>query len=146
VTQLGDAGDAAWRQVKNDQAPVDEQRRLPVLGLHCCAISFSGANPHGVLDFRDENLAVANLASARRLHDRIDDPIDEIGGNHDFNLDLWKKAHRIFGAAMNLGMPFLVAESHDLVTFKPETPTLITASSTSSSLNGWMMATTRFMG
>src|SRR5664279_4304798 len=86
--QLGSTPrDAAWRQVKNDQAPVDEQRRLPVLGLHCCAISLSGANPHGVVDTRDENLAVTNLARASRLHDRVDDPIYEIGRDHDFNFD-----------------------------------------------------------
>src|SRR5450631_1653061 len=60
ATAWCNARDAAWRQVKNDQAPVDEQRRLPVLGLHCCAISLSGANPHGVVDIRDENLAITN--------------------------------------------------------------------------------------
>jgi hypothetical protein len=70
------------------------------LGSQCGIVSLSGANPHGVLDIRDENLAVTDLARACQLHDRVDDSIDEPGENHDFNLDLWNKAHRIFGAAM----------------------------------------------
>jgi hypothetical protein len=38
--------------------------------------------------------------------------IDEPCGNHYFNLTI--KAHRIFGAAINLGRLFLMAESHDV--------------------------------
>jgi hypothetical protein len=34
------------------------------LGSQCGIVSLSGANPHGVLDIRDENLAVTDLARA----------------------------------------------------------------------------------
>jgi hypothetical protein len=78
------------------------------LGLQCGVSSLSDANRHGVLDIRNENLAVTDLARACRLHDRVDDSIDEPGENHDFYLDLWNKAHRIFGATINLGWLFLM--------------------------------------
>ena len=52
----------------------------PELGLQCCIIGLSGANPQGALDIHDENLAVTNLAGACRLHDRINDRVDKTGG------------------------------------------------------------------
>src|SRR5208282_4583966 len=58
--------------------------------------------------------AVKDLSRACRPHDRVDDPVDEIGGNRDFDLELWNKGHGIFGAAVDLGMPFLMAEPLDL--------------------------------
>ena len=48
----------------------------PKLGLQCCVIDLPGTDPQGALDIRDENLAVANLAGACRLHDRIYDRVD----------------------------------------------------------------------
>ena len=84
------------------------------LGLQCGVISLSGANPHSVVDIRDENLAVTDLTRGCRPHDRVDDLVDETAGNHDFNLDLWNKAYRIFGAMINFGRLFLMAETHDL--------------------------------
>jgi hypothetical protein len=43
---------------------------------------------------------------------------------HDFNFGFWKKAHRLFGAAMNLGMPFLMSETYDLGNVDARNPNL----------------------
>ena len=39
---------------------------------------FAGADAHHLLDRGDEDLAVADLACARRLHDRLDGAIEAI--------------------------------------------------------------------
>ena len=60
-------------------------------GSQSCVIGLTSANPRSAVDIRDKNLAVTDLASSCRPHDRVDDIVDMTGRNRDFDLDLWKK-------------------------------------------------------
>src|SRR5690348_4654098 len=49
-----------------------------ILCLHRRFARLTRADAHRLLDFGDEDLAVADLAGARRLDDRLDRPIHEV--------------------------------------------------------------------
>src|SRR5215471_16971169 len=61
---------------------------------------FAGANAHNLLDRGDENLAIADLACARGLHDRLNSAIDERVGDDDLDRHLGKKIDHVLGAAV----------------------------------------------
>ena len=66
--------------------------------------------------------------------------------DHDLDLTFGQEAHQVLGAAIDFGLALLPAEPLDLsLTVRPDTPTPVRASRTSSSLNGLMMADTIFM-
>src|SRR6185437_7337504 len=72
------------------------------------------ADPNRRVDAVDEDLAVADLAGPRGGDDRLDRLVNDAGADRDFDLQLGKKAHRVFGAAIDLGMPLLPAVTLDL--------------------------------
>ena len=98
-----------------------------------------------MIEAKNEYLAVADLSGLRRGGDGLDDFFDLIGGAGDFELDLRQETDRVFGTAINLGVPFLAAVPLTSVTVRPWTPIRVNASRTSSSLNGLMMAVTIFI-
>ena len=59
-------------------------------------------------------LPVADLVGLCGLDDRLDGAVDLIVVEHDVDLHLGQEIHDIFGAAVELGMAFLPAESLDL--------------------------------
>src|SRR3984957_3367589 len=77
------------------------------------SVFFAGANAHRLLERVDENLAVADLTGARRGRDGLDHLIDHVGVDRDFDFQLRQKAHGVFGAAINLGVPLLAPVAFD---------------------------------
>ncbi len=65
--------------------------------------------------------------------------------NHDLDLHLGQEANEIFGAAIDFGLAFWRPNPLTSLTVRPDTPTPVNKSRTSSSLNGLMMADTSFM-
>jgi len=80
-------GERAARFCRNSELLVE-----PLLGSQCGVTHLTGANSHHVVDSRDENLAITDLARACRLLNCVNGLIDKTDGNYDFNLDLWNKA------------------------------------------------------
>ena len=70
-------------------------------------IAFAGTNPDRLIERRDENLAVANLAGPSRRGDGIDRLIYEIARNGDLDLQLRKKADRVFRPTVDFRVAFL---------------------------------------
>src|SRR5688572_32539788 len=62
----------------------------------------------------DEDLAVADLAGARRLDDGVDGALDLGIGHHHLDLHLGQEIDHVLGAAVQLGMALLAAEALDL--------------------------------
>src|SRR5205814_6573482 len=71
----------------------------------------AGADADGLLDRQDENLAVADLAGAGGLADRVEGALDEGVLDHHLDLDLGQEAHGVLGAAIDLGLALLAAEA-----------------------------------
>jgi hypothetical protein len=67
-----------------------------------------------VLESEDEYLAVADLAGLGRGRDRLDHLVDLIGRHGDLDLEFRKEGHRIFGAAIDLGVSLLASVAFDL--------------------------------
>jgi hypothetical protein len=63
------------------------------------------------LDIGDKNLAIADAAGLGRLADRLDGALDHVVGQHDLDLHLGQEVDDIFGAAIELGMALLAAET-----------------------------------
>src|SRR5687768_12441818 len=78
------------------------------------SIQLARADPHHPLQVPDEDLAVADLAGAGGLHDRLDHRVDLLVCDPDFQLDLGQEVDHVFRAAIELGMALLAAEPLDL--------------------------------
>src|SRR5262245_40012 len=72
---------------------------------------FAGADPDRLVDGRNEDLAVTDASGARRILDRFHRLVDELVGEDDLDLNLGQEVDDIFGAAIELGMAFLPAET-----------------------------------
>ena len=64
-----------------------------------------------MFEVEDEDLAVTNLAGAGGLFDRFDDLFDVVGLDGSLDLYLGQEVDDIFGAPIQLGVPFLPAET-----------------------------------
>ena len=62
----------------------------------------AGADPHRPLERHDEDLAVADLAGAGALAERLDRGLDEVVGDGDLEADLLREPHLHGGAAVGL--------------------------------------------
>src|SRR5262245_8178344 len=78
------------------------------------AVGLAGPDAHRVVDRRDENLAIADLAGARALRNDVDHLVGNVGIDGDLDAQLGQEVHDIFGAAVNLGVAFLPAIALDL--------------------------------
>jgi len=67
-----------------------------------------------LLHVAHEDLAVADLAGARCLRDRLDRAFHQRIGHHGLDLDLGKEVHHVLGAAIQLGVALLAAEALDV--------------------------------
>src|SRR5258708_4698568 len=74
----------------------------------------AGADAQRLLDRRDEDLAVTDLAGVGGLLDRLDGALDLGVVDHDLDLHLGQEAHQVLGAAIDLGLALLAAEALDL--------------------------------
>jgi hypothetical protein len=59
----------------------------------------------------DEDLAVADLAGARRLDDRLDRRLELAVGDHHLDLHLGQEIDDVLGAPVELGVALLPAEA-----------------------------------
>src|SRR5258708_15092827 len=74
----------------------------------------AGADAQRLLDGGDEDLAVADLAGMGGLLDGLDGALDLGVIDHDLDLHLGQEAHQVLGAAVDLGLALLAAETLDL--------------------------------
>ena len=73
-----------------------------------------------LLDLRDENLAVADLAGSRRLDDGVDAAsVDHLSATTTSIFTFGRKSTDVFRAAIELGVAFLAAEPLTSVTVRP---------------------------
>src|SRR5438445_10812948 len=78
------------------------------------AIGLAGADSQGVVDRRDEDLAVADLPGTRVRGNDLDRLLGDVGGDRDFDSELGQEVHDIFGAAIDFGVALLAAVALDL--------------------------------
>ena len=72
------------------------------------------ADPHRRVEVVDEDLAVADLAGARRGDDRFDHLVGDVRVDRDFDFQLGKETHGVFRPAIDFGMPLLSPVALDL--------------------------------
>lgn len=93
-----------------------------------------------------EHLAVANLAGGGSTHDGFQRGIEGRVILSRIRFSAWAKNRLDTGTAVQLGMAFLAAKSLDLSDGDARHPASVSASRTSSSLNGRMIAVISFIG
>src|SRR4051794_37997258 len=84
------------------------------MGLQRLLAGLAGADPVGLLDRHHEHLAVADLAGARVLEDRVDDRRHVTRGHHALELDLGPQPVGQLRAPVALGDPLLAPGALDL--------------------------------
>src|SRR3546814_6355211 len=72
---------------------------------------FTGTDTINLLEIKDENLAIADLAGSGRLLDRFDDLIQHVILDGNFELDLGQEIDDILGTAVELGVTFLTSKT-----------------------------------
>jgi DNA-binding response OmpR family regulator len=72
---------------------------------------FTGTDPQHRVDVGDPDLAVADLARARRVDNDVDDAIDISVGAQHLKTDLGDEVDPVLGAAIHLGVPALPSEA-----------------------------------
>src|ERR1700689_1159971 len=77
-------------------------------------VGLAGADADHAIDIGNENLAVADLAGLGGLHHRFHDLIDQFGSHRHLDAGLGHEIDDVLGAAVELGMAALAAETLDL--------------------------------
>src|SRR5262249_21718470 len=72
-------------------------------------VSFAGTYAHRLLNRDNEDLAVANVASPSRRHDRVDGLVDYFGRHDDLDLEFREEGHSVFSAPIEFRMAPLPA-------------------------------------
>jgi len=88
-------------------------------GLECCGVALAGADAHGVIEAKHEDLAVADLAGLGGAGDGADDLVDLVAGDRDFDLDFRQEAHRILGPTIDFRVPLLTPVTFDFGNCEP---------------------------
>src|SRR3954465_14232864 len=78
------------------------------------AIGLASADSQGMVDRRDEDLAVADLPGTRVRGDDLDRLLGDVGSDGDFDAQLGKEIHDVFGAAIDFGVTLLSTVALDL--------------------------------
>src|SRR5580693_5685560 len=100
----------------------------PVL-LDGARVALARPNAHDLLEIKYKNLPVPNLAGFRRFHDRFDHQFNEPIIHRDLDFCLRHKLNHILGAAINLGVSPLPAETPHLGDCQPANPDIADRSS-----------------
>src|SRR5262249_35462936 len=103
------------------------------------------AYPNDFLHRSNEDLPIADFSCSRAIGDYFHDLSRLIVGDQDLNLHLRQKVHRIFGTPIKLGVSLCRPNPFTSSTVIPCMPALVSASFTSSSLNGFTIASTIFI-
>ena len=112
--------------------------------LNRCLICFSGTYSRYLFDIRYKDLAITDLAGTRDVDDGLENAIHQFLENDYFDFYFWQKIYDVFGAAIELGMAFCLPKPLTSVTVSPVMPISLSASHTSSSLKGLMIASIFF--
>jgi hypothetical protein len=75
------------------------------------ASPFTGSDTDCFFHFGHKDFAVADFSGLGFFQNRLDSALRAIVGDHDLEFNLWKKIHRVFGAAVNLAVSLLPAKS-----------------------------------
>ena len=105
----------------------------------------AGTNSDRAFDVGNKNLAIADSAGLRRRAYGLDGALHGVVRKNDLDFNFRQEINDIFGAAIELRVPFLSAKPFASVTVIPWRPAACSASFTSSSLNGLMIASTFFI-
>src|SRR5262249_5708488 len=71
------------------------------------SVGFARADAHRAVDAEDEDLAVPDLTGFRSRCDGLDGLADLVGGHRHLDLHFREEGHRVFGAAIDLGVALL---------------------------------------
>src|SRR5262249_5847393 len=86
------------------------------------SIGFAGADPHGMIEVEDENLAVSDLASFCGLGDRTDNFVDVVASDCHFDLYFRDEADGILTAAIDFRVALLPSIPFDFRDGEPFHP------------------------
>src|SRR3954452_5161777 len=95
---------------RSSSGDMEARRGSSIPILYRVRSSLARADAQRLLHRRDEDLAVADPPGVRRRGDRLDDALGKAVLDDHFEPDLGQEIDDIFGAAIELGMPFLAAE------------------------------------
>src|SRR6218665_3060316 len=87
---------------------------LSIPFLERVAVGFAGGDANDLLERRDEDLSVADLAGLRLRGDRVDHRVEHLALHRHFDFELGQKAHGVFRAAIDFRMPLLPPIAFDL--------------------------------
>ena len=80
-------------------------------GSHRLGAKLSCADTDGLLNFRNENFAVANLSRFRGAQNRIYGALRSVVGDHNLELYFREEVDGVFVSAINLTVTFLPSET-----------------------------------
>src|SRR5579885_2159045 len=75
---------------------------LTVAALEGTGTTFVIANPYGIVNAREKNFAVADLARAGSIRDDLNNLFRALFRYHQLNLDLRQKVHGVFPSTIEL--------------------------------------------
>src|SRR6266550_8135547 len=84
---------------------VNEEQRI--CDLECGDPSLLISNADRFVDLGQENLAIANLAGACGIHNRIYGSFHHVISQYHFQLDFGNQIHGVLSSTIKLGMSFL---------------------------------------
>src|SRR5689334_4843995 len=77
----------------------------------CVVIGFPGSDAHGAAQVIDKDFPVADLSGLGGGADRCHHLVFEAILDGDFDLQLWQEIHRVFSAAIDLGVALLAPKA-----------------------------------
>src|ERR1700687_2364456 len=87
---------------------------IPQKFLNRASVSLASADAHDLREIGYKNLSVAHLAGTRGMHDSFDDLVGPRIVDGNFYLGLRHEFHRVFGTAIDFGVPALTSEAAHL--------------------------------
>jgi hypothetical protein len=82
--------------------------------LQCVGPRLARANAHHLVEIEDEDLTITDSSGLRRIDNRFDNPISEVRGNRNLDLELRKKVNCVVTAAVKFGAPALASVASGL--------------------------------
>ena len=83
---------------------------------------FLGADANGLIDGRNKNLPVTNLAGLGGLDDGANGGFHAAVGQHHFNFDFGQEIDGVFAAPIDFGVAFLAAKPFDKTSDEKNNP------------------------
>lgn len=93
--------------------PANQRRQLNLAASDGIGSTLASPDPDRFKHFADKNFPITDLAGVGCLNDGFDHGVTGAVIDDDLNLHLGEEIHRVFTAAVNLGMAFLTAKTFD---------------------------------